>query len=111
MEQNKEGLNAQRDVKTEFERRLGLIFTEGERKHGMDNWRRGVGDKAYQLDRANRALTHLKIYLLRLEFGVYLGEVGEDDLAKVGWFCITQAETERLEHELSGESMLQPIAK
>ena len=86
----------------EFERRLGMIFKEGETKYSRDNWRKGVGNKAFQLERANHALKHLKIYIHWLEFGEYLGEIGEDDLAKVGWFCATQAEIERLGAEANG---------
>ena len=81
----------------DFERRLGMIFREGELKYGRENWRKGIADKTFQLERANHALKHLKIYIHRLEFGEYLGERGEDDLAKVAWFCATQAELERLE--------------
>lgn len=82
----------------EAERRLGIIFREGELKYGKDNWRNGVNNKAYQLERANHALKHLKLYLHQLQFGEHLGEACEDDLAKVMWFCATQAEIERLEH-------------
>jgi hypothetical protein len=83
----------------EFEWRLGMVFREGEAKYGRDNWRKGVGNKTYQLERANHALKHLKIYIHWLQFGEHLGEPGEDDLAKVGWFCATQAEIERLERK------------
>jgi len=81
----------------EAERRLGLVFQEGVEKYGRGNWRSGVRDRAYQLERANHALKHLKIYLHYLEFGEDLGVPGEDNLAKVAWFCATQMEIERME--------------
>lgn len=81
----------------EAEKRLGAIFKEGEVKYGRMNWRQGVGDKGYQLERANHALKHLRIYVHLLETGEYLGKDDEDDLAKVAWFCCTQMELERLE--------------
>lgn len=96
--------------------RLGMIFREGELKYGKGDWRNGVGNKEYQLERANHALKHLLIYIHELEYGEYLGEVNtqeysndnadlyieeieehEDDLAKVMWFCATQIELERIE--------------
>jgi len=97
--------------------RLGAIFKEGESKYGRANWRKGIADKAYQLERANHALKHLLVYIHLLETGEYLGSYKlnatltsldgnrqqgiagyeEDDLAKVMWFCVTQCELERLE--------------
>lgn len=76
--------------------RLGRVFKEGERskKYGKDNWLKGVGDKEYQLERANHALKHLLEYIRMLRYGY---KNTEDDLAKVSWFCMTQMELERLE--------------
>jgi hypothetical protein len=76
--------------------RLGAVFREGEPKYGRGNWRRGVHDKDYQIERANHALKHLLWYVHALETGERLGEA-EDHLAKVAWFCVTQMELERLE--------------
>lgn len=78
-------------------RRLGAVFAEGVGKYGRHNWRYGVGDKTYQLERANHAIKHLLLYVRWLQFGERLGDPDEDDLAKVMWFCATQAELERLE--------------
>ncbi len=83
------------------EKRIGSIFREGEIKYDRNNWRKGVGNLKYQLERANHALKHLKTYIHLLEHGEYIGELKdgkrEDDLAKVGWFVATQCEIERLE--------------
>jgi len=78
--------------------RLGRIFEEGRRKYGHGNWRKGAGDRGYQIERANHALKHMAIYVHSLMYpGESLGIVGEDDLAKVMWFCATQMELERIE--------------
>lgn len=88
-------------IPLEAEKRIGRIFREGETKYDRNNWRKGIHNKAYQLERANHALKHLKIYIHMLEFDEYIGEVKngvpEDDLAKVGWFVVTACELERLE--------------
>jgi len=88
-------------IPLEAEKRIGKIFREGEVKYDRNNWRKGINNKEYQLERANHALKHLKIYIHQLEFDEYIGEikdgVPEDDLAKVGWFVATACELERLE--------------
>lgn len=85
----------------EAEKRIGAVFVEGESKYGRDNWKKGTGNKQYQIERANHALKHLKIYIHQLTTGEEIGEFKngepEDDLAKVAWFCCTQMEIERLE--------------
>lgn len=80
--------------------RLGAVFREGEVKYGRGNWRHGVGDRAYQLERANHALKHLLWYVHRLETGEEIGE-GEDNVGRVMWWCATQMELERLEAQPS----------
>jgi hypothetical protein len=67
---------------------LGKIFVEGLR-YGKDNWKKGVGDKEYQEERLEHALTHLALWKE--------GDRSEAHLAKVAWFCFTQLELERLE--------------
>ena len=79
--------------------RVGVIFKEGQRKYGRGNWRNGAGDREYQIERANHALKHLLIYIHNLQYGESVGVSGEDDIAKVAWFCLTQMECERLERE------------
>ena len=86
----------------EAERRLGMVFCEGDVKYGRDNWLMCAGDVVYQLERANHALKHLKIYIHWLQFREHLGISDEDDLAKVMWFCATQMETERREKKADG---------
>lgn len=82
--------------------RLGRVFQEGHEKYGRGNWRNGVGDIEYQLERCNHAIKHLMVYAQWLESGQRVGLEEEDDLAKVMWFCATQIELERLEIERNG---------
>jgi hypothetical protein len=88
-------------IPLEAEKRIGAVFREGEVKYGRDNWRLGADNTPFQIERANHALKHLKIYIHLLTTGEYVGECRngepEDDLAKVAWFCCTQMEIERLE--------------
>jgi hypothetical protein len=58
------------------------IFKEGEKKYGKDNWKKGVNDKDYQIERWNHAVNHLMLFKE--------GDTSEKHLAKVAWFCITQ---------------------
>ena len=72
--------------------RIGEIFDEGIASgYPKENWKKGVGDKAYQIARAKHAAKHLWKWLN--------GDRAEAHLAKVAWFCVTQLELERLERE------------
>ena len=72
--------------------RIGEIFDEGIASgYPKENWKKGVGDKAYQTARAKHAAKHLWKWLN--------GDRSEAHLAKVAWFCVTQLELERLERE------------
>ena len=66
---------------------IGRVFIEGLR-YGRDNWKNGVGDKAYQEERLEHAMLHLLKW-----------KETEAHLAKVAWFCVTQLELERLEQD------------
>jgi len=61
---------------------VGKIFAEGAIKYGRDNWKKGTGDKEYQLERLNHAIRHLMLYAN--------DDRSEAHLAKVAWFCLTQ---------------------
>lgn len=66
--------------------RIAGVFSEGEQKYGRDNWKKGGED--YEYDAANHAFEHLKRYVdCKYNGGV---PTGEDDLAKVGWWVLTQ---------------------
>lgn len=70
---------------------LGRIFLEGVTKYGEWNWKNGVGDKPYQMERWEHASRHLQLWAE--------GDRSEEHLAKVMWFCATQIELERIERE------------
>lgn len=61
---------------------IGKIFAEGAAKYGADNWKKGVGDIAYQNERCNHAIRHLMLWAN--------GDRSENHLAKVAWFAVTQ---------------------
>lgn len=90
---------------------VGKIFAEGAIKYGRDNWKKGVGDKEYQLERLNHAIRHLMLYAN--------GDRSEAHLAKVAWFCLTQLyhetqPTPEIKWEVTGdyiESMRAPITR
>lgn len=67
----------------------GEIFSEGEIKYGLHNWKKGVKDKEYQTERLRHAIRHLMLYAN--------GDRSEPHLAKVMWFCVTQIWTEKNE--------------
>lgn len=70
---------------------IGSIFEEGAAKYGRNNWLKGTGDREYQEERLEHAITHLMLYAN--------GDRSENHLAKVAWFCVTQLEHTRLENE------------
>ena len=73
--------------------RIGEIFDEGIASgYPKENWKKGVGDKTYQIARAKHAAKHLWKWLN--------GDRSENHLAKVGWFIVTQLELERLEKDV-----------
>lgn len=71
-------------------KRIGGIFKEGEVKYGKGNWKLGINDLAYRLERANHAIKHLYQYVAKMMEGKE--NEGEDDLGKVAWFCVTDME-------------------
>lgn len=68
---------------------VGAIFLEGVPKYGENNWKQGVFDRGYQMERWEHADRHLHLWAE--------GDRKEPHLAKVLWFCATQIELERLE--------------
>lgn len=63
---------------------LGKVFAEGESKYGRDNWKKEAGGSPeYDAERLRHAIRHLMLYANE--------DRSEDHLAKVSWFCFTQA--------------------
>lgn len=60
---------------------LGLIFAEGEKKYGLDNWKKDPGNPDYNKERTRHAIRHLMLYAN--------GDRSEPHLAKLAWFAVT----------------------
>lgn len=64
-----------------FLTRVAQRFSLGEKKHGKFNYRKGLRDKEYILERLNHALLHLKLATDQIQQGVMYDD---DDLGAVG---------------------------
>lgn len=60
---------------------LGRIFHEGEKKYGVGNWKDNPTPE-YRVERLRHAIRHLLLFAE--------GDVTEQHLAKVLWFCVTE---------------------
>lgn len=75
--------------------RVALRFELGAQRHGVDNWRNGIGDQEWLIERGNHALSHLLDVLHALKDGVPSSESRDGDaLSAVAWFCFVLAESE-----------------
>lgn len=63
-------------------RRVVRRFELGAEKHGEGNWRKGIGDPAWLLDRVNHAITHLYKVAEEIKAG-YRDK--DDNAAAVAW--------------------------
>lgn len=57
--------------------RLAARFAYGEKIHGRHNWKKGLHDKSYLIDRLNHVICHTLTLIEELE----RGEFGSDDNA------------------------------
>lgn len=64
-----------------FLRRIAKRFDLGKEKHGKFNYRKGLEDKEFVLDRLNHAFQHLKFAIDAIENSE---ATKDDDLAAVG---------------------------
>lgn len=60
---------------------VGRIFAEGMKKYGKDNWKNDPSAE-YRIERCRHAIRHLMLFAN--------GDRGEEHLAKVAWFCLTE---------------------
>lgn len=60
---------------------VGRIFAEGMKKYGKDNWKNDPSAD-YRIERCRHAIRHLMLFAN--------GDRGEEHLAKVAWFCLTE---------------------
>jgi hypothetical protein len=83
-------------IPTQALRRIANRFEEGVDKYGQDNWRKGIHDTMWLLDRTNHAIEHLKKIQANLHSGLTQISL-DDDAAAVAWaaIIIMEAESER----------------
>jgi hypothetical protein len=60
---------------------IGSIFSEGQIKYGLNNWKKQPDNEEYNTERLRHAIRHLTLYAN--------GDRSEPHLAKVAWFCVT----------------------
>jgi hypothetical protein len=63
--------------------RVAARFQKDETNYGHDNWRKGLMDKAYIIERAGRVLNHTALLIAKLEGHVV--DDGDDDAAAIAW--------------------------
>lgn len=63
--------------------RIARRFELGAAKYGVDNWKKGLGDREFILDRINHAIDHLLIIRDRIRSGGIQIPTGDDDAAAV----------------------------
>lgn len=81
------------DVPPELYRRIAKRYTVGHKKYSPDstmnlNWRIGLDDPLYVMDRLNHMFEHMMDFL---EYG----NVQDDNLAAIVWSCAFLMEAER----------------
>jgi dATP/dGTP diphosphohydrolase len=86
------------DVPPELYRRIALRYTNGHKKYSPDitmnlNWRLGLSDAAYVMDRLNHLFDHAFAFLED-------GNALDDNLAAIAWCCGFLMEVERLYPDL-----------
>lgn len=75
-------------------RRLARRFELGAVKHGEDNWRKGLGDRDWLLERINHAHNHLHRLAASIKGPIF--DVTDDDAAAVAWCGVVLCESPRL---------------
>ncbi len=74
--------------------RLAARFMHGEKIHGRDNWKKGLHDKSYLIDRLNHVICHTFALIEELE----AGELGSDDnAAAIMWGGMFACEATRVQ--------------
>jgi hypothetical protein len=63
--------------------RLAQRFELGEMKHGHNNWRKGLDDDSYILERANHVIKHTLILMAKIQGDLPWDE--DDDAAAISW--------------------------
>lgn len=89
------------DIPPEFYRRVGRRHTVGHTKYNDDpipitmnlNWRIGLDDPLYVMDRLNHMFEHIIDFLEN-------GNTNDDNLGAIGWSCCFLMECERMHPEV-----------
>ena len=89
--------------------RLTPRFEVGADRYGQDNWRSGLADREWLLDRVAHAQKHLANVQDKMRRGVRTDET-DDDLAAVAWFCTVMMEAESLSLSPEVEQQVRPGA-
>jgi hypothetical protein len=63
--------------------RLAARFEKGEKRYGRNNWRKGLKDREYALERAAHVLNHTLLLIEKLQ-GLRPDD-GDDDAAAIMW--------------------------
>jgi hypothetical protein len=74
--------------------RIAARFEYGAQKYGVDNWRIGLKDKDFVIDRINHAIEHLMNLKEQIHDGQYYHP--DDDAAGVGWAAMLIMEHQRI---------------
>lgn len=92
-------------ISPEAIRRLASIFSEGAKKYGKDNYKKGFNDPDWVNERYDHAMDHLLKWKS--------GDRSADHLAKVMWFAavMIEFETEELNRKNVNEKKYREIEK
>jgi hypothetical protein len=63
--------------------RCAARFEKGETRYGHDNWRKGLSDKQYVIERASHVMHHCAMLIAKLEG--HLPDDGDDDAGAIAW--------------------------
>ncbi|HPQ17587.1 MAG TPA: DUF5664 domain-containing protein [Bryobacteraceae bacterium] len=63
--------------------RCAARFEKGEARYGHDNWRKGLTDKRYVIERAGHVMHHVAKLIGKLEG--HLQDDGDDDAGAIAW--------------------------
>lgn len=77
--------------------RLAARFQHGEKVHGRNNWRKGLGDKTYLIDRLNHVICHTYALIEKLENDLDL--TSDDDASAIMWGGCFACEATRAQFE------------
>jgi hypothetical protein len=63
--------------------RAAARFEKGEARYGHDNWRKGLTDRRYVIERLGHVMHHTALLIAKLEG--YVPDDGDDDAGAIAW--------------------------